>query len=134
LEKFDCNLGGHFFQRPPDFLSGICQPVGVNVNSNAAAPAAHLSAPLKTRDRLFELMPALRALEFDEVRVTHGVAQYSIDLGISAKSMIGGHLLPLDAAASPANSAPAGMENGRHNTVMRGRGRRAKSMNMHGRM
>jgi hypothetical protein len=28
-------------------------------------------------------------LEFDQMRVTHGNAQYSIDLGIGAKSMIG---------------------------------------------
>jgi hypothetical protein len=72
LEKFDCDLWGHLFQGPPDLLSGVCEPIGVNVNSNAATPADHVSALLETRDRLLELMPALRALESDQVRVTHG--------------------------------------------------------------
>jgi hypothetical protein len=40
-------------------------------------------------DRLLKLMPALRALKFDQMRVTHGAAQYSPDLGFSAESMIG---------------------------------------------
>ncbi|MGA9566845.1 MAG: hypothetical protein WBS19_15070 [Candidatus Korobacteraceae bacterium] len=48
-----------------------------------------MSALLETCDRLLEFMPALRALEFDQVRVTHGAAQYGIDLRISAKGVIG---------------------------------------------
>src|SRR5580693_8899761 len=74
-EKFDGDLGGHLFQGPPDFLGGVCQPIRVNVNSNVAAPAAHMSALLEARDRLLQLMPALRTLEFDQVPVTHRAAR-----------------------------------------------------------
>jgi hypothetical protein len=73
--EFDSDLGGHLFQRPLDFLSGVRQPVRVYVDSNVAAPAPHMSALLETRDRLLEIMPALRALESDEVRVAHETAQ-----------------------------------------------------------
>jgi hypothetical protein len=73
--EFDSDFGGHLFQSPPDFLSGVRQPVRVNVDSNVAARAPHMSALLETRDRLLELMPALRALESDEVCVAHETAQ-----------------------------------------------------------
>jgi hypothetical protein len=86
-EKLDCDLRGHLFQGPPDFLGGVCQPVRVDVNSDATAVAAHVSALLQTLDRLLELMPALRALEFDQMRVTHGAGQRSAGLGISAESV-----------------------------------------------
>jgi hypothetical protein len=74
-EKLDCDLRGHLFQGPPDFLGGVCQPVRVDVNSDAAARAAHVGGLLKALDRLLKLVPALRALEFDQMRVTHGAAQ-----------------------------------------------------------
>jgi hypothetical protein len=77
VEKFDSDLAGHFFQRPADFLGGVRQSVGVNVDPNVAARASHMGALFETRDRLFKLMPALRALEFDQVRFTHAVAQDS---------------------------------------------------------
>jgi hypothetical protein len=88
-EKLDGDLRGHLIQGTPHFLGGVCQSVRVDVDSNAASTAAHVSAQLETSDRLLKLMPALRALEFDQMRVAHGAEQNNADLATSAKSMIG---------------------------------------------
>jgi hypothetical protein len=65
-KEFDGDLGRHLFHRIEYFVGGIRQPVRVDVDADLASLAAHLTALLQIRDRLFELMPTLRALKFDE--------------------------------------------------------------------
>jgi hypothetical protein len=82
VEEFDRDLGGHLVQGTPHFLSRICQPVRIDVDTNVAARAAHVIAELEASDRLFEFVSAARTLEFDHVRIAHSAAPFDLVVGV----------------------------------------------------
>jgi hypothetical protein len=81
MKKLDRDLRRYLVDRTLYFVGGVCQPICININSDPASFAAHVIAQLETRDRLFELVPAFRALKSDH----NGVGT--------------GHLHPVDTAA-----------------------------------
>jgi hypothetical protein len=77
VEELDRDFRWRFFHRTLHFLSGVCESVRVDVNSDPTSPAAHVIAQLKTSDRLLKLVPALWALKSDHkcIGANHPVFQ-----------------------------------------------------------
>jgi hypothetical protein len=72
LKEFDGNLWRNFFERMANFLGGVRQPVCVNVYSYIAPRAAHGFAQPQVPYRLFEFVPASRALKSDHTCLAAG--------------------------------------------------------------
>jgi hypothetical protein len=67
--EFDSDFRRRFSDRLLNFLGCLGQPVGVDVDSNAAPRAAHMLACLEPPNCLFQLMPALGTLEPDHAQI-----------------------------------------------------------------
>jgi hypothetical protein len=81
VKKLDGDFRRHLVDRTLYFVGGVRQAICININSDPASLAAHMIAHLEARDRLFQLVPTLRALKSDH----NGVCT--------------GHLRPVDTAA-----------------------------------
>jgi hypothetical protein len=97
VEELDRDLRRHLFQGAPHFLSRICEPVRVDIDTDVAALAAHVIAKLKASDRLLEFVSAVRTLEFDRVRIAHSAAPLDLVVCVSK---------PENAALPPRNGHP----------------------------
>ena len=71
--KLDRDPRRHRLNRTLHFLSDLCQPVRIDINSCPASPPAHVIAQLEAPDRLLELLPTLWALKSDHMGVGAGL-------------------------------------------------------------
>jgi hypothetical protein len=67
--ELDGDLRWNFFDGSLNFIGGVGQPVGIDIDSYAASATGHVPARFQLADRLFELVPAFRTLKFDDVSV-----------------------------------------------------------------
>jgi hypothetical protein len=71
-EKLDRYLGRLFLDRLLNFLSGFCEPVCIDIDSNSATGTGHVLLRLEPSDGLLQFVPAARTLEPDFMRVHVG--------------------------------------------------------------
>jgi hypothetical protein len=69
MVELDRNLRGNFPHGFLNFVGGVSQPVRINIDSDATPQTARTLAQLQLRNCLFEVMPTLRALKFDDTGV-----------------------------------------------------------------
>jgi hypothetical protein len=67
--EFDGDFRGHFPGRSLNFLGGIGQVVGVDVDADPAAGTVHGFARFQPPYALFKIMAAVRTLKFDHVGI-----------------------------------------------------------------
>ena len=73
-EKLDRDLGRDFIHRLLNFVGGLGQPVGVDVDPDATTRTGHVLVCLDPSDGLMEILPAIGALKSDLMHfsVRHG--------------------------------------------------------------
>jgi hypothetical protein len=73
-EKLDRDLGRDFIHRLLNFVGGLGQPIGVDVDSDATTLTGHVLVRLDPPDGLMEILPATGALKSDLMlfNVRHG--------------------------------------------------------------
>jgi len=66
-KELDRDLGGNLLDRLLNFLGGLGQPVGVDIDADPAPGTRHVLIRLELSDRLLEIVPAIRTLKPDLV-------------------------------------------------------------------
>ena len=69
-EELDRDFRRDLFEGFLNLLGGVSEPVRVDVDSDATPPTAHGFAGLQRTYSLFEVVPAVRALKSDFMRIT----------------------------------------------------------------
>jgi hypothetical protein len=68
-EELDRDLRRNLIHRPLNLFSSLGEPVGVDVDSNAAPRTGHVFVGFEPPNCLLELMPTIRTLKPDLVRI-----------------------------------------------------------------
>jgi hypothetical protein len=64
-EKLDRDLGWDFVHRFLNFVGGLSQPIGVDVDPDATTRTGHVLVRLDAPDGLMEILPAIGTLKSD---------------------------------------------------------------------
>jgi len=77
-KKFDSDFGRNLLDRFVNFVCGVGQPVGVDIDPDVAARTRHVLTRFQAPDRLSQIVPAIRTLKPDLMQIDSHCGMLSV--------------------------------------------------------